>query len=149
MNNTDTPHSEMQRQVREFQWAMGQPVGLFPRALPPERHEVRVELIREEFEELKQALLDNSMVEQVDACVDLLYVVLGTLVEMGVNVTPVFNEVQASNMSKFGADGKPLIAGPNDPDGVFPGRVKKGPDYFRPNLAEVLQSGVADLGRVQ
>lgn len=139
-------NSRMQDCVEEFHLAMGQPVHHKPRPLPAERHAVRVELIREEFQELKDALSTHDMVEQADACIDLLYVVLGTLVEMGINASPLFEEVQASNMSKFGADGKPIIAGPNDPDGVFEGRVKKGPNYFRPNLKGVLDSGIADLG---
>lgn len=139
-------HSRMQDCVEEFQLAMDQPTAATARALPKERHAVRTELIREEFEELKEALAADDMVEQVDACIDLLYVVFGLLVEMGVNAAPVFEEVHASNMSKFGEDGKPIVAGPNDPDGVFEGRVKKGPNYFRPHIAELLRSGAADLG---
>ena len=83
--------------------------------------------------------------ETADACIDLIYVTLGLLVEMGVDAEPLFDEVQRSNMSKFGADGKPIIAGPNDPDGIFEGRVKKGPNYFKPNLRALLAHGVADL----
>lgn len=143
--------SLMQRQVRAFHRAMKQPVGLWPRPLPAERVPVRIELIREEFEdELIPALEHGDMVETVDACVDILYVTLGLLVEMGVNVSAAFNEVQDSNMSKLGADGMPIIAQENDPDGVFPGRVKKGPDYFRPDLRMVLSNGgLSDLGQVQ
>jgi predicted HAD superfamily Cof-like phosphohydrolase len=132
--------SRMQRQVAIFHEAMGQPVGERIRLLPEDRIPVRVELIREEFEdELIPALHAGDLVETVDACIDILYVTFGLLVEMGVDATPLFDEVQRSNMSKFGADGKPIIAGPNDPDGIFEGRVKKGPNYFRPNLAEVLR----------
>ena len=138
-------HSRMQDGVVEFQEAMGLPVNATPRPLDPERHDLRVELIREEFEELKEALAAGDMVEQADACVDIIYVTLGLLVEMGINVSPLFEEVQASNMSKFDENGKPIIAGPNDPDGVFEGRVKKGPRYFRPDLAGIIASGMADL----
>lgn len=138
-------HSRMQDGVTMFQEAMGLPVHRTARPLDPERHDLRVELIREEFEELKEALAAGDMVEQADACVDIIYVTLGLLVEMGINVAPLFEEVQASNMSKFDEDGNPIIAGPNDPDGVFEGRVKKGPDYFRPNLAGLIASGAADL----
>lgn len=141
--------NSMQMQVREFHAAMGQPVGLWPRQLDADRHAVRIELIREEFEELRDALSQDDMVETADACIDILYVTLGLLVEMGINVVPLFDEVQASNMSKLGANGKPIIAGPNDPDGIFEGRVKKGPNYFRPNLKAILESGKADLGRVE
>jgi phosphoribosyl-ATP pyrophosphohydrolase len=131
--------SFMQDQVRVFHEAMGQPAPSTIQALPEERKAVRIELIREEFEELKDALAADDLVETCDAAIDILYVVFGLLVEMGVDATPLFQEVQRSNMSKLGADGKPIIAGPDDPDGTFPGRVKKGPNYSRPDLARVLQ----------
>lgn len=135
----------MQRQVRVFHQAMGQPVGSVARPLPAERIPVRVELIREEFiDELIPALEAGDVVESADAIVDILYVVFGLAVEMGIDVEPLFDEVHRSNMSKFGADGKPIIAGPNDPDGIFEGRVKKGPNYFKPNLKTLLESGAAD-----
>lgn len=138
--------NKQQSGVLEFHRAMGQPVGHRARALPAERIPVRVELIREEFEdELIPALQAGDMVETADACIDLLYVTYGLLVEMGIDAETLFNEVQRSNMSKFGADGKPIIAGPNDPDGVFEGRVKKGPNYFRPNLRALLEHGTADI----
>lgn len=130
----------MQGMVREFQQGMKQPVADTPRALPADRVAVRAELIREEFlDELVPALLRGDLLETVDACIDLLYVVFGLLVEVGVEAEPAFEEVHRSNMSKFGDDGEPIVAGENDPDGVFPGRVKKGPHYFRPDLLSVLQ----------
>jgi hypothetical protein len=137
---------DMQQGVKAFHAAMGQPVGTTAQPLPQDRVAVRVELIREEFvDELIPALYEGDMVETADACIDLLYVVLGLLVEMGIDAGPLFREVQDSNMSKLGADGKGIIAGPNDPDGIFEGRVKKGPNYFRPNLKAILESGRADL----
>lgn len=140
--------SRMQQQVKEFHTAMGQPVASVAQPLPIDRIPVRVELIREEFEELKVALADGDVVETADACIDLLYVVFGLMVETGLDAAPLFEEVHASNMSKFGADGKPLIAGPNDPDGVFAGRVKKGPNYFKPQLGQIIDQGFANLGTV-
>lgn len=138
--------NKMQQQVTEFHRSMGQPVGHSARALPQERIPVRVELIREEFQdELVPALLAGDAVETVDALVDILYVTFGALVEMGVDAEVIFDEVHRSNMSKFGADGQPIIAGPNDPDGVFEGRVKKGPDYFKPEIGQLLAHGTADL----
>lgn len=148
--------------VVAFHRAMGQPVGNRAKPLPADRIPVRVELIREEFFELLEALdwrgdqdtegrylfpanAKVDMVEMADACIDLLYVVKGLLVEAGIDDEVLFDEVQRSNMSKLGADGKPIIAGENDPDGIFPGRVKKGPNYFKPNLRGLLESGVADL----
>lgn len=139
---------DMQAGVKAFHEAMGQPVGTTAHTLPLERVPVRVELIREEFvDELIPALFSEDLVETADACIDILYVVFGLLVEMGIDAGPLFKEVQDSNMSKLGEDGKGIIAGPDDPDGIFEGRVKKGPNYFRPNLKAVLESGSADLER--
>lgn len=139
--------ASMQDMVKHFQASMNLPVGTTPKLLDKDRVAVRIELIREEFiDELIPALLSEDLVETADACIDLLYVVLGLLVEMGIKAMPLFAEVQRSNMSKLGADGKPIIAGPNDPEGIFEGRVKKGPNYFKPDLKGILESGAADLG---
>ena len=135
----------MQAAVVEFQRAMGLPVLSVATPLPKERIGLRVQLIEEEFEELQEALAAGDLVETADACVDLLYVVFGLMVETGLDARVLFDEVHRSNMSKFGEDGKPIIAEENDPDGIFPGRVKKGPNYFRPNLKALLNSGLADL----
>lgn len=152
----------MQAGVVAFQRANGQPVGNRARALPRDRTPVRFELIREEvMDELLPALGHTGeydeqghpifqaskfdIVEVADAAIDIMYVTLGLLVEMGIDAQTLFDEVQRSNMSKLGADGKPIIAGPNDPDGIFEGRVKKGPNYFKPNLRALLGHGVADL----
>lgn len=137
---------QMQADVAEFQKAMGLPVVLKATALPQDRVPLRVQLIEEEFDELKTALAEGDLVETADACVDLLYVVFGLMVETGLDARVLFDEVHRSNMSKFGADGKPIIAGPNDPDGIFEGRVKKGPNYFRPNLAGIIGNGMGNLG---
>lgn len=136
--------NKMQGQVLEFQRAMGLPVGHKARAVPEDQKAVRHELIREELEEFLVALQTDDMVEQADALVDILYVAFGGLVVMGIDAEVLFDEVHRSNMSKFGEDGKPIIAGPNDPDGIFEGRVKKGPNYFKPNLRALLAHGVAD-----
>jgi predicted HAD superfamily Cof-like phosphohydrolase len=142
--------NSMQAGVVAFHRAMGQPVGHTVRRLPKERIPVRVELIREEFEdELLPALEAGDIVETADAAIDIIYVTLGLLVEMGIDAQVLFDEVQRSNMSKLGRDGKPIIAGPNDPDGIFEGRVKKGPDYFKPNLRALLGHGFADLDIAQ
>jgi hypothetical protein len=131
--------ASMYHMVRDFHYAFGQPVGERIQALPEDRVAVRVELIREEFEdELIPALQKADIVETVDAAVDILYVTFGLLVEMGIDPLPYFLEVQRSNMSKLGEDGLPIVAGENDPDGIFPGRVKKGPHYFRPDIAGML-----------
>lgn len=137
----------MQAGVVAFHRAGDQPVGHKARALPQDRIPVRIELIREEFQdELIPALIAEDMVETADACIDIIYVTLGLLTEMGIDAQTLFDEVQRSNMSKPDpATGKMIIAGENDPDGIFPGRVKKGPNYFKPNLRALLEHGVADL----
>lgn len=135
----------MQAAVVEFQRAMGLPVLSVATPLPKERIGLRVQLIEEEFEELQEALAAGDLVETADACVDLLYVVFGLMVETGLDARVLFDEVHRSNMSKFGEDGKPIIAEENDPDGIFPGRVKKGPNYFRPNLAGIIANDMAHL----
>lgn len=151
----------MQADVANFHRAMGQPVGHTAKRLPFDRVPVRYELIREEVAELLEAMgwtgeYDSAghpifqasqfdTVEVADAAIDILYVTFGLLVEMGIDAQPLFDEVQRSNMSKLGRDGKAIIAGPNDPDGIFEGRVKKGPDYFKPNLRALLAHGFADL----
>ena len=141
--------NRMQRQVAEFHRSMGQPIATQARALPEDRKAVRIELIREEFiDELIPALESDDLVETADAAIDLLYVVHGLLVECGLNAEVLFDEVQRSNMSKLGEDGLPIIAGPDDPDGTFEGRVKKGPNYSPPDLASLIESGEADLGEL-
>lgn len=153
--------NSQQADVVAFHRAMGQPVGHTAKRLPFDRVPVRYELIREEVHELLVAMgwtgerdeQGNPIfqasafdtVEVADAAIDILYVVKGLLVEMGIDDQVLWDEVQRSNMSKLGADGKAIIAGPNDPDGIFEGRVKKGPNYFKPNLRALLAHGFADL----
>lgn len=154
------PHGhKAQQQNADFHTAMGIYTAPKPRAIPLEDVPVVMELIREEFvDELIPALGarvtftpdgkfdviarggDPNVVEIYDALIDILYVTYGALNRAGMLAEPGYDEVQASNMSKLGEDGKAIIAGPNDPDGIFPGRVKKGPNYFKPNLADVLRS---------
>lgn len=157
MQHAVQPEHRAQRQNRIFHEAMGIETAATPRAIPAADVPVVIELIREEFvDELIPALgarvefnTDGSfkfirmngapnVVEIYDALLDILYVTYGALNRAGMKAAPGYDEVQASNMSKLGADGKPIIAQENDPDGIFPGRVKKGPNYFKPDLARVL-----------
>ncbi|URC17902.1 MazG-like nucleotide pyrophosphohydrolase [Microbacterium phage Endor] len=147
-----------QRQNRAFHNAMRIPSAGSPQAIPASDVPVVIELIREEFiDELIPALgarvtftpdgkfesiaVDGEadVVEIYDALIDILYVTYGALNRAGMEAEPGYDEVQGSNMSKLGDDGQPIIAGPNDPDGVFPGRVKKGPHYYKPNLRFILE----------
>lgn len=129
----------MQQQNRDFHEAFGIPTPDHIIPLPEDQVEVAIELIREEFEdELIPALRSGDLIESIDAIIDILYVTFGVANRMGVDAEPFYDEVQRSNMSKLGADGKPIIAGLNDPDGTFPGRIKKGPNYTKPDIAGVL-----------
>ena len=91
---------------------------------------LRYELIKEELEELKQAIKDKDLKEVADALTDILYVTYGAGHAFGVDLNKCFDEVQRSNMSKLGSDGKPIY---NEN-----GKVMKGPNYFKPNLSKFI-----------
>ena len=92
---------------------------------------LRISLINEELEELKQAMSEKNLTEVADALTDILYVTYGAGHAFGINLDNCFEEVQKSNMSKLGKDGKPIF---NDT-----GKVMKGPDYFKPNLSKFIK----------
>ena len=92
---------------------------------------LRYELIKEELAELKEAMDNNDIKEVADALTDILYVTYGAGHAFGINLDRCFEEVQNSNMSKLGSDGKPIY---NDK-----GKVMKGPDYFKPNLTKFVK----------
>ena len=87
---------------------------------------LRYDLISEELSELKEAINNKDIKEVADALTDILYVTYGAGHAFGINLDKCFEEVQNSNMSKLGEDGKPIY---NDK-----GKVMKGPNYFKPNL---------------
>ena len=91
---------------------------------------LRYDLIKEELEELKEALEQKDIIEIADALTDILYVTYGAGHAFGINLDKCFNEVQESNMSKLGEDQKPIY---NEN-----GKVMKGPNYFKPNLNKFL-----------
>ena len=93
-------------------------------------NELRISLINEELEELKKAIKDNDILEVADALTDILYVAYGAGHAFGINLDKCCNEGQQSNMSKSGADGKPIY---NES-----GKVMKGPNYFKPDLSKFL-----------
>ena len=93
--------------------------------------ELRHELIREELEELKKAINDKDIKEVADALTDILYVTYGAGHAFGIDLDKCFDEVQKSNMSKLGLDGKPIY---NEI-----GKVMKGPNYFKPDLNKFLK----------
>ena len=92
---------------------------------------LRVDLIEEELEELKEAISKKDLPETIDALTDILYVTYGAGHAFGVNLDECFEEVQNSNMSKLDNDGKPIF---NEN-----GKVMKGPNYFKPNLNKFLK----------
>ena len=92
---------------------------------------LRYELIKEELEELKQAILEKNLTEVADALTDILYVTYGAGHAFGINLDKCFEEVQKSNMSKLGKDRKPIF-------NEF-GKVMKGPDYFKPDLSKFIK----------
>ena len=91
---------------------------------------LRIKLIEEELSEFKKAVNENNIVEVADALTDILYVTYGAGHAFGIDLDKCFNEVQKSNMSKLGKDGKPIY---NEH-----GKVMKGPDYFKPDLSNFL-----------
>ena len=91
---------------------------------------LRLDLIREELSELKDALEKKDIKEVADALTDILYVTYGAGHSFGVDLDSCFDEVQRSNMSKLGEDGKPIY---NES-----GKVMKGPKYFTPNLKKII-----------
>ena len=92
---------------------------------------LRISLISEELEELKQAISDKNLTEVADALTDILYVTYGAGHAFGIDLDMCFDEVQKSNMSKLGKDGKPIF-------NEF-GKVMKGPNYFKPDLSKFIK----------
>ena len=92
--------------------------------------QLRYDLIKEELDELNQAIKDKDIKEIADALTDILYVTYGAGHAFGIDLDKCFDEVQKSNMSKLGSDGKPIY---NES-----GKVMKGPNYFKPNLNKFL-----------
>ena len=92
--------------------------------------QLRYSLIKEELNELKEAIDKNNLKEVADALTDILYVTYGAGHAFGINLDACFTEVQSSNMSKLGKDGKPIY---NEH-----GKVLKGPTYFKPDLSKVV-----------
>ena len=94
---------------------------------------LRFNLMKEENEEYLEAVQNKDLTEIADALGDMLYILCGTIIEHGLQhiIEDVFDEIQRSNMSKLGADGKPIYR--------EDGKVMKGPHYFKPNFSTMLK----------
>jgi predicted HAD superfamily Cof-like phosphohydrolase len=127
----------MQRQleaVAEFHQAFGLGIRNTSTAdLGESTHRLRFNLMKEENEEYWEAVQNNDLTEIADALGDMLYILCGTILEHGLQhkIEAVFEEIQRSNMSKLGADGKPVYR--------EDGKVMKGPNYFKPDVAKILE----------
>ena len=114
-----------------FMKTFGQEVKNKPGLSSEKINNLRISLINEELDELKQAMKNKDFKEAVDALTDILYVTYGAGHAFGVNLDKCFDEVQKSNMSKLGDDGKPIY---NEA-----GKVMKGPGYFKPDLSKFIK----------
>ena len=117
--------------VKTFMETFGQEVKSKPSFSSEKINDLRYNLIKEELDELKQAIDGKDLLEVADALTDILYVTYGAGHAFGINLDNCFNEVQNSNMSKLGNDGKPIY---NDV-----GKVMKGPNYYKPNLSKFVK----------
>ncbi|MDB4070046.1 nucleoside triphosphate pyrophosphohydrolase family protein [Candidatus Pelagibacter sp.] len=116
--------------VKTFMETFGQEVKTKPSFSTDRINSLRYDLIKEELEELKEAMENKDLLEVADALTDILYVTYGAGHALGIDLDKCFEEVQSSNMSKLGEDGKPIY---NES-----GKVMKGPKYFKPDLAKFL-----------
>ena len=119
------------QKVKNFMETFGQEVKSRPSFSSDKINMLRYNLIKEELDEFKQALDNNDLLEVADALTDILYVTYGAGHAFGINLDSCFEEVQNSNMSKLGNDGKPIYNNQ--------GKVMKGPNYFKPNLSKFIK----------
>ena len=116
--------------VKKFMEVFGQEVKTKAEFPSEKIIKLRYNLIKEELDEFEEALKDRDLKEVADALTDILYVTYGAGHAFGIDLDKCFDEVQRSNMSKLGEDGKPIY-------NEF-GKVMKGPKYFKPNLEKLI-----------
>ena len=116
------------KKVKTFMETFDQEVKTKPSFSTDKINSLRYDLIKEELEELKEAMENKDLLEVADALTDILYVAYGAGHAFGIDLDKCFEEVQNSNMSKLGDDGKPIY---NES-----GKVMKGPKYFKPDLTK-------------
>lgn len=120
--------------VAKFHSSFGIDSQEFPTVkIPQETLTLRYNLMKEENEEYFEAARNKDMIEVADALGDMLYILCGTILSHGLQnkISEVFDEIQRSNMSKLGADGKPIYR--------QDGKVLKGPSYFKPDIKSILE----------
>ena len=117
--------------VKKFMEVFGQEVKTKAEFPSEKIMKLRYNLIKEELDEFEQAIKDQDLKEVADALTDILYVTYGAGHAFGIDLNKCFDEVQRSNMSKLGDDGKPIY---NDQ-----GKVMKGPKYFQPDLSKFIK----------
>ena len=127
----------MQKQlnsVKEFHTAFEIGYSQEPKAsLGESKNLLRFNLMKEENEEYLEAAQNNDLTEIADALGDMMYILCGTIIEHGLQdlIEVVFDEIQRSNMSKLGADGRPIYR--------EDGKVLKGPGYFKPDFSKIIK----------
>ncbi|MDC1137281.1 nucleoside triphosphate pyrophosphohydrolase family protein [Candidatus Pelagibacter sp.] len=114
--------------VGTFMKTFGQEVKTNPSFSSDKINKLRIDLIKEELDELQEAMKNNDLLEVADALTDILYVTYGAGHAFGIDLDKCFEEVQNSNMSKLGENGEPIY---NES-----GKVMKGPNYFKPDLSK-------------
>ena len=117
--------------VKTFMKTFGQIIKAKPQFPDDKTMQLRFDLIKEELNELEQAMKEKNLKEVADALTDILYVTYGAGCAYGIDLDKCFKEVQRANMSKLGEDGKPIY---NDK-----GKVMKGPNYSEPNLKQFVE----------
>jgi len=114
--------------VGTFMKTFGQEVKTKPSFSSDKINKLRIDLIKEELDELQEAMKNNDLLEVADALTDILYVTYGAGHAFGIDLDKCFDEVQNSNMSKIGEKGEPIY---NES-----GKIMKGPNYFKPDLSK-------------
>lgn len=124
---------EQLNSVNTFHKSFNVPQNVTPTLVDEKTYNLRHRLMQEENDEYLDACQKGDIVEVADALGDKLYILCGTILSHGLQhkIEEVFREIQASNMSKLGEDGKPIIR--------EDGKVLKGPNYFRPNIKSILE----------
>jgi predicted HAD superfamily Cof-like phosphohydrolase len=118
--------------VERFHEAFGQKNAKWPQHIALEEFELRHKLMAEENDEYLEACDANDIVGIADALGDQMYILCGTILKHGLQyiIEDIFDEIQSSNMSKLGEDGKPILR--------EDGKILKGPSYFKPDLSKFL-----------